>query len=129
MPTSGESAAKPYFERLFVTVTREERSVVPVSVAMKGRASGHNALMMTEIVERLGPDLDIIVLAGKKPDAMIADPAVAGGNGNPALKLIRPQCPRGEVEEGGGGGGECRHVARAAPPHHCTGDMANGEIP
>jgi arginine/lysine/ornithine decarboxylase len=44
----------------------------------KARASGDNALMLAEVIKRFRPELDIIVLADKKPEAMIADPAAAG---------------------------------------------------
>jgi arginine/lysine/ornithine decarboxylase len=49
-----------------------------LSLDMKARASGDSALMLAEVVKRFRPELDIIVLADKKPEAMIADPAAAG---------------------------------------------------
>ena len=49
-----------------------------LSLDTKDRASGDNALMLAEVIKRFRPELDIIVLADKKPEAMIADPAAAG---------------------------------------------------
>ena len=49
-----------------------------LSLDKKDRASGDNALMLAEVVKRFRPELDIIVLADRKPEAMIADPAAVG---------------------------------------------------
>lgn len=49
-----------------------------LSLDMTDRESGDTGLMLAEIVKRFRPELDIILLADKKPDAMIADPAAAG---------------------------------------------------
>lgn len=49
-----------------------------LSLDLKDRASGDNGMMLAEIVKRFRPELDIILLADTKPDALIADPAAAG---------------------------------------------------
>jgi hypothetical protein len=57
---------------------------------MTDRASRDNALMVAEAVKALPAELDMIVLADKKPDAMIADRRAAGYDDNLGLKLISP---------------------------------------
>jgi arginine decarboxylase len=49
-----------------------------LSIDTKARDSGNNALRLAEVIKRFRPELDIIVLADTKPEAMIADPAAAG---------------------------------------------------
>ncbi|MFL6646623.1 MAG: decarboxylase [Sulfurifustaceae bacterium] len=41
-------------------------------------ASGDHAMMLAKAIKRFRPELDIIMLADKTPEAMIADPAAAG---------------------------------------------------
>ena len=42
------------------------------------RGSADDGLKLAKIIKRFRPELDIIMLADRKPDAMIADPAAAG---------------------------------------------------
>jgi arginine decarboxylase len=143
MPTAvGETAAKPYFEVLFVTPTPPSRwpahvqqirklrrpqdefvyepvmvgsfedavlgvilnvnleSVViydgfpypsghdvpllrsvlasRLSIDPKDRAPEDYGLLLAKVVKRIRPELDVFLLADKKPDAIISDPAAAG---------------------------------------------------
>ena len=49
-----------------------------LSVELKDRAAGADGVMLAKLVKRFRPELDIILLADKKPDAILADPAAAG---------------------------------------------------
>ena len=49
-----------------------------LSDELKGRADGADGVMLAKVVKRFRPELDIILLADKKPDAMISDPAAEG---------------------------------------------------
>jgi arginine decarboxylase len=49
-----------------------------LSLDEKARAAGGNAMLLAETVKRFRPELDIIVLADSKPEAMIADSEAAG---------------------------------------------------
>ena len=57
----------------------EERAVVAgCPLDAKDRAAGDNGLLLAKAVKRFRPELDIILLADRKPEAMISDPAAAG---------------------------------------------------
>ena len=49
-----------------------------LSAELKDRAAGADGVMLAKLVKRFRPELDIILLADKKPDAMISDPAAEG---------------------------------------------------
>ena len=49
-----------------------------LSAELKDRAAGADGVMLAKLVKRFRPELDIILLADKKPDAILADPAAAG---------------------------------------------------
>src|SRR5688572_26430274 len=42
------------------------------------RGAGDNGLTLAKLIKRFRPELDIIMLADRKPDAMLTDPAAAG---------------------------------------------------
>jgi arginine decarboxylase len=49
-----------------------------LSAELKDRAAGADGVMLAKLVKRFRPELDIILLADKNPDAMISDPAAEG---------------------------------------------------
>ena len=49
-----------------------------LSAELKNRAAGADGVMLAKLIKRFRPELDIILLADQKPDAMISDPAAAG---------------------------------------------------
>jgi arginine decarboxylase len=67
----------PYASSREVPLLRELLdSRLPVDPA--ARASGDNALLLASTIKRFRPELDIVLLADKKPEAMISDPAAMG---------------------------------------------------
>src|SRR5204862_7827221 len=49
-----------------------------LSAELTDRAAGADGLTLAKLVKGFRPDLDIILLADRKPDAILADPASAG---------------------------------------------------
>jgi len=49
-----------------------------LSAELKNRAAGADGVMLAKLIKGFRPDLDIILLADQKPDAIISDPAAAG---------------------------------------------------
>ncbi len=49
-----------------------------LSLDAAGRTSGSDGLALAKIIKRFRPELDIIMLADRKPEAMIADPSAEG---------------------------------------------------
>ena len=55
-----------------------------LSAELKDRAAGADGVMLAKLVKRFRPELDIILLADQKPEAMLARP---GGRGDPPRVL------------------------------------------
>ena len=49
-----------------------------LSAELKDRAAGADGVVLAKLVKGFRPDLDIILLADRKPDAILADPAAVG---------------------------------------------------
>ena len=49
-----------------------------LSGELKDRAAGADGVMLAKLIKGFRPELDIILLADKQPDAILADPAAAG---------------------------------------------------